>query len=76
MCENDSFVVVVPFWALWPFETLLLAKTHLRSLADFLDKNKGGSCVHHQEHYYEIRQSFQNVLPYSMGLTSGTAGGL
>ncbi|KAG0045407.1 hypothetical protein BGZ83_009392 [Gryganskiella cystojenkinii] len=24
VCENDSFVCVVPFWATWPFETLVL----------------------------------------------------
>lgn len=24
--ENDEFVVLVPFWALWPFETMLLPK--------------------------------------------------
>jgi len=34
--ENDSFSVLVPFWAIWPFETLLLSKRHL---ADFNDLN-------------------------------------
>jgi UDPglucose--hexose-1-phosphate uridylyltransferase len=28
--ENDSFVTLVPFWAVWPFEVLLLSKQHLR----------------------------------------------
>lgn len=30
--ENDHFLVVVPFWALWPFETLVLPKRHIGDL--------------------------------------------
>ena len=26
--ENDSFVALVPFWAVWPYETMLLPKAH------------------------------------------------
>src|SRR5438477_5864865 len=27
--ENDSFLTVVPFWAVWPFETMVISKRHL-----------------------------------------------
>lgn len=33
--ENDHFVVLVPFWAVWPFETLILPKQNLKNLLDF-----------------------------------------
>ena len=26
--ENDAFVVLVPFWAIWPFETMIVPKKH------------------------------------------------
>ena len=32
VCENDSFVALVPFWALWPFETMVVAKAHITGL--------------------------------------------
>jgi UDPglucose--hexose-1-phosphate uridylyltransferase len=32
VCENDSFVVLVPFWAFWPFETLLISRRHLTGM--------------------------------------------
>lgn len=32
--ENDSFVAIVPFWAVWPFETLLLSRRHFGSFLD------------------------------------------
>ena len=27
--ENDHFVALVPFWAVWPFETMILGRRHL-----------------------------------------------
>src|SRR5690606_10609092 len=30
--ENDGFVVVVPFWAIWPFETMIISKRHLQHI--------------------------------------------
>lgn len=32
--ENDAFVVLVPFWAVWPFETMIIPKTHQPNIAD------------------------------------------
>ena len=32
VCENQEFVVLVPFWAVWPFETLVLSRAHLGSM--------------------------------------------
>jgi UDPglucose--hexose-1-phosphate uridylyltransferase len=33
VCENEHFAALVPFWAIWPFETLVIAKPHTPSLA-------------------------------------------
>jgi UDPglucose--hexose-1-phosphate uridylyltransferase len=32
VCENDGFLVVVPYWAVWPFETMVLSKRHFGSI--------------------------------------------
>jgi UDPglucose--hexose-1-phosphate uridylyltransferase len=37
--ENSSFVQFVPFWAHWPFESLIIPKRHLTSIID-LDHNE------------------------------------
>ncbi len=34
VCENDRFVALVPFWATWPFETLVVSKHHFSSFPD------------------------------------------
>jgi UDPglucose--hexose-1-phosphate uridylyltransferase len=31
--ENKDFVALVPFWAVWPFEIMILPKRHIDSLA-------------------------------------------
>ena len=30
--QNDEFVVLVPFWAVWPFEVMIAPKTHQESI--------------------------------------------
>ena len=31
ICENGSFAALAPFWAVWPFETLVIPKRHFAS---------------------------------------------
>ena len=34
VCDNADWVALVPFWAMWPFETMLLPKTrHVKNMA-------------------------------------------
>ena len=37
VCQNDDWVVVVPYWAAWPFETLLLPRFNVQSLDKITD---------------------------------------
>lgn len=32
VCANDHFVLLVPFWAVWPFETLLIGRRCISAL--------------------------------------------
>lgn len=66
--ENDSFLVVVPFWALWPFETLVIAKQHLRSLDDFNDKQKRDLATILKKLTTKYDNLFNTSFPYSMGI--------
>jgi UDPglucose--hexose-1-phosphate uridylyltransferase len=34
VCENKLFVAIVPFWAVWPFETLVIGKQHNSGFTD------------------------------------------
>lgn len=34
VCENAGFMALVPFWAVWPFELMILSRRHLASVAE------------------------------------------
>ena len=36
VCQNESFAALVPFWAVWPFETIVIARRHFAAI-DQLD---------------------------------------
>lgn len=74
--ENTDWVVVVPFWAIWPFETLLLPKRHVLQLNDLKnqEKNKLADCIKKLLTKYD--NLFENSFPYSMGWHGAPTDGL
>ena len=38
--ENNSFVVLVPFWAAWPFETMIISKRSVQYISEFTTSEK------------------------------------
>lgn len=40
MVENADWLVVVPYWATWPYQTLLLPRRHVCRLQDLSDSEK------------------------------------
>lgn len=41
---NDCWVVLVPYWATWPFETMLLPRRHVLRLTDITEQEKLCKC--------------------------------
>ncbi|KAK4535110.1 hypothetical protein CDCA_CDCA03G1135 [Cyanidium caldarium] len=68
VCRNQHFVALVPFWAVWPFEVMVLPAAHLRSLLDFSDEHK--DCLADILRRVAVRYDnlFQTSFPYSMGM--------
>jgi len=67
VCQNDAFVVVVPFWAVWPFETLILSKRHVPSLDQLHSGERDllGDILRRITIRYD--NLFETAFPYSMG---------
>ena len=40
VCENDGFIALVPFWAVWPFEIMVISKRHVAGLDDLSDAER------------------------------------
>lgn len=65
--ENDEWIVVVPYWAVWPFEALILPRRHVRRLPD-LDASQRrdlGESLRSLLARYD--NMFESSFPYSMG---------
>lgn len=67
VCENDHFVALVPFWALWPFETMLLSKRHVVCLADLEDAEKNGLADILRRLMVRYDNLFEVSFPYAFG---------
>ena len=64
---NDDWVVVVPFWALWPYETLLLPRQHLPDIACMDAKLRHSLADILQQILQKYDKLFNCDMPYSMG---------
>lgn len=45
--ENEDWLVVVPYWATWPFQTLLLPRRHVLRLQDLRDSERDSEWPRH-----------------------------
>jgi len=67
VCENALFVALVPFWAVWPFEILLLSKTHARDLLALDHPHQHGLADILKRITTRYDNLFEIPFPYSMG---------
>jgi UDPglucose--hexose-1-phosphate uridylyltransferase len=73
---NDSFAAVVPFWAVWPFETLILPRFPMPSIqhANAAQRADLADALRRMAIRYD--NLFKTSFPYSMGIHQEPADGL
>jgi len=65
--ENDTWVVLVPFWAVWPFETLVLPRRAMQDLTQLTDAERDGLADILSQLTIRYDNLFQISFPYSAG---------
>lgn len=65
--ETEYWLAVVPFWAVWPFETLLLPKTHVARLTELSEAQQADLAVALKKLTSRYDNLFHCSFPYSMG---------
>ncbi len=65
--ENEYWAVVVPFWAVWPFETMLLPKRQIQQFAELTDIEKENLSSILKIHLTKYDNLFNTSFPYTMG---------
>jgi UDPglucose--hexose-1-phosphate uridylyltransferase len=74
--ENEHFLVVVPFWATWPFETMLLSKRHTGDLAALTAAERDALAEIFKGITTRYDNLFEVSFPYSMGFHQRPTDGL
>ncbi|MHB9022966.1 MAG: UDP-glucose--hexose-1-phosphate uridylyltransferase [Armatimonadota bacterium] len=67
VCENEHFIALVPFWACWPYETLLLPRRHVTSLPELGAGERAALAEILQVLTTRYDNLFEIAFPYSMG---------
>jgi UDPglucose--hexose-1-phosphate uridylyltransferase len=67
VAQSERFVALVPFWAVWPFETLVLPRAHHGALPDLGDSERDSLAAMLRRLTRRYDRLFGVTFPYSMG---------
>ncbi len=65
--QNDHWVFLVPYWATWPFETLLLPREHVLRIPDLNADQRDALADILKRLLTRYDNLFETSFPYSMG---------
>jgi UDPglucose--hexose-1-phosphate uridylyltransferase len=65
--DNEHWLAVVPYWAVWPFETLLLPRRHVLRLPDLTGDERDALADILKRLLTRYDNLFEVSFPYSMG---------
>lgn len=66
--ENEHFVALVPFWAIWPYETIIISKRHFQNLVQFTPEEKRALAEILKRLTSKYDNLFEISFPYSAGI--------
>jgi UDPglucose--hexose-1-phosphate uridylyltransferase len=66
--ENNSFIAVVPFWATWPFETMIVSKRAVSDITKLTDAEKADFADVYRKLTIRYDNLFEVSFPYSAGI--------
>lgn len=67
VCQNEQLLALVPFWATWPFETMVLFRRHVSCLPELTDLERDALAELLKRLTTRYDNLFEVSFPYSMG---------
>ena len=67
VAENETWVALVPFWAVWPFETLVMPRDAVANMRDLTGAQREGLAHILKTVTAGYNRVFDTPFPYSMG---------
>lgn len=66
--ENDHFVALVPYWAIWPYETMIIPKRHMQHIGQLDSEEEKTYASILKDLTIKYDNLFQTSFPYSSGI--------
>ncbi|GAB5553092.1 MAG: hypothetical protein Sapg2KO_26830 [Saprospiraceae bacterium] len=66
--QNDHFVALVPFWATWPYECMIVPKRHFQAISQMTKSEQKSFAQILKALTIKLDNLFQTSFPYSSGL--------
>lgn len=66
--ENEHFVGLIPFWAIWPFEAMIIPKRPMPRITDMTDDEKTAFAAAYKQLTMMYDKLFNTSFPYSAGI--------
>ena len=76
VCSNAEAVSMVPYWATWPFETLLMPRRHVTAQDEMSEQEIQGFASVLKTTLQAYNRLFQTSTPYSLGFHPRPGDGL
>lgn len=68
ICQDKHFVCLVPFWAVWPYETMILPKRHFQAITDMTPEEEVAFADILSRITVRYDNLFKCSFPYSAGM--------
>ena len=66
--ENEHFVSLIPYWAVWPYETMIVPKRKIAHIGDLTIDEKKSFAEILRKTTIRLDNIFQTSFPYSAGI--------
>lgn len=68
ICENEDYAALVPFWAVWPYEAMIIPKRHFQHLGQMTEEEKRSFAAILKNLTQRFDRLFDTSFPYSAGI--------
>lgn len=66
--ENEHFVALIPYWAVWPFEAMIIPKRHLQHIGQLNETEEKAYAAILKKLTIKYDNLFETSFPYSSGI--------
>jgi UDPglucose--hexose-1-phosphate uridylyltransferase len=68
LVENEHFVALVPYWAVWPFETMIISRRAVQNILQLTEEERSGLADIYKQLTVKYDNLFEVSFAYSAGL--------